>query len=82
MHEIKHEKAKEVGASLTLQKLVKSICLHVFQLFKDFEEWEIVIVRPLLHAFNGLAFTGFKDETELHNITFKLNAYENKNATR
>ena len=31
-------------------------------------------------AFNGLAFTGFKDETELskpHNITFKLSAYEN-----
>lgn len=45
-YEIKHEKAKEVGASLTLQKLVKSICLHVLQLFKDFEEWGIVIARP------------------------------------
>ena len=79
-HEIKHEKAKEVGASLTLQKLVKNVpsgssFVQGFWRIGDSNREILSKLHRIVYyiAFNGLAFTGFEDETELpkpYNIKF------------
>ena len=79
-YEIKHEKAKEVGASLTLQKLVKNVpsgssFAQGFWRIGDSNREILSKLHRIVYyiAFNRLAFTGFEHETELpkpHNIKF------------
>ena len=79
-YEIKHEKAKEVGASLTLQKLVKNVpsgssFAQGFWRIGDSNREILSKLHQIVYytAFNRLAFTGFEHETELpkpHNIKF------------
>ena len=68
-YEIKHEKAKEVGASLTLQKLVKNVpsgssFAQGFWRIGDSNRKILSKLHRIVYyiAFNGLAFTGFEHE--------------------
>ena len=79
-HEIKNEKAKEIGASLTLQKLVENVpsgssfVQRFWRIGDSNREILSKLHRTVCYiAFNGLAFTGFEDEIELpkpYNIKF------------
>lgn len=82
-HEIKHEKAKEIGASITLQKLVKNVpsgssfAQRFWRIGDNNREILSKLHQTVCYtAFNGLAFTGFEDETELpKSYNIKFSAY-------